>query len=95
MCFCMLEAIGEVFPESKYQRCTARFYCNVFNPRSRGQKRLHRKATAVVKKLPLYEVKGRAKKVENGILSYSDLPMNNVPVYVSTMHLYNKIYNIF
>lgn len=33
----MLEAVGEVFPEAKYQRCTVHFYRNVFSvtPRSR------------------------------------------------------------
>ena len=35
--FGMLEAIGEVFPEAKYQRCTVHFYRNVFSvtPRSK------------------------------------------------------------
>lgn len=33
----MLEAVGEVFPEAKYQRCTVHFYRNVFSvvPRSK------------------------------------------------------------
>ena len=33
----MLEAVGEVFPEAKYQRCTVHFYRNVFfvTPRSK------------------------------------------------------------
>ena len=33
----MLEAVGEVFPEVKYQRCTVHFYRNVFSvtPRSK------------------------------------------------------------
>ena len=26
----MLEAVGEVFPEAKYQRCIVHFYRNVF-----------------------------------------------------------------
>ena len=30
-CLGMLEAVGEVFPEAKYQRCTVRFYRNVFS----------------------------------------------------------------
>lgn len=30
-CLWMLEVIGEVFPEAKYQRCTIRFYRNVFS----------------------------------------------------------------
>ena len=33
----MLEAVGEVIPEAKYQRCTVHFYRNVFSvtPRSK------------------------------------------------------------
>lgn len=33
----MVEAIGQVFPEAKYQRCTVHFYRNVFSvvPRQR------------------------------------------------------------
>ena len=27
----MLEAVGEVFPEAKYQRCVVHFYQNVFS----------------------------------------------------------------
>ena len=27
----LLEAVGEVFPEDKYQRCTVHFYRNVFS----------------------------------------------------------------
>ena len=36
-CMGMLEAVGEVFPEAKYQRCTVHFYRNVFSvvPRSK------------------------------------------------------------
>ena len=36
-CLGMLEAIGEVFPEANYQRCTVHFYRNVFSatPRSK------------------------------------------------------------
>ena len=35
----MLEAVGEVFPEAKYQRCVVHFYRNVFSvvPRSKGK----------------------------------------------------------
>ena len=36
-CLGMLEAVGEVFPEARYQRCTVHFYRNVFSvtPRSK------------------------------------------------------------
>ena len=30
-CLRMLEAVGEVFPDAKYQRCTVHFYCTVFS----------------------------------------------------------------
>ena len=30
-CLGMLEAVGKVFPEARYQRCTVRFYRNVFS----------------------------------------------------------------
>ena len=36
-CLRMLKAVGEVFPEAKYQRCTVHFYRDVFSvtPRSK------------------------------------------------------------
>ena len=36
-CLGMLEAVGEVYPDAKYQRCTVHFYRNVFSviPRSK------------------------------------------------------------
>lgn len=38
-CLGMLEAVYEVFPDAKYQRCTVHFYRNVFSvvPRSKGK----------------------------------------------------------
>ena len=30
-CLVMLKAVGDVFPEDKYQRCTVHFYRNVFS----------------------------------------------------------------
>ena len=30
-CLGMLEAVGEVFPEAKYQRCVVHFYRNIFS----------------------------------------------------------------
>lgn len=35
----MLEAVGEVYPDAKYQRCTVHFYRNIFSvvPRSKGK----------------------------------------------------------
>lgn len=38
-CLGMLEAVGELCPDVKYQRCTLHFYRNVFSvvPRSKGE----------------------------------------------------------
>lgn len=36
-CLRMLEAVGEVFPEAKHQRCTVHFYQNVFTVTPRGR----------------------------------------------------------
>lgn len=36
----MLEAVGEVFPEAKYQRCTVYFYRNIFSAVPRSKVRL-------------------------------------------------------
>lgn len=38
-CLGLLEAVGEVYPDAKYQRCTVHFYRNVFSvvPRSKGK----------------------------------------------------------
>ena len=38
-CMGMLEAVGEVFPGAKYQRCTVHFYRNVFSvvPKSKAK----------------------------------------------------------
>ena len=39
-CLGMLEAVGEVFPEAKYQRCTVHFYRNVFSVTPRPKVKL-------------------------------------------------------
>lgn len=38
-CLGILEAVGEVYPDAKYQRCTVHFYRNIFSvvPRSKGK----------------------------------------------------------
>ena len=53
----MLEAVGEVFPEAKYQRCAVHFYRNVFSvtPRSKAKlvaKMLRRSMPRRVRKRP-------------------------------------------
>ena len=39
-CLGILEAVGEVFPQAKYQRCTVHFYRNVFAVMSRFKVKL-------------------------------------------------------
>jgi transposase-like protein len=39
-CLGMLEAVADVFPEAKYQRCTVHFYRNVFSVTPRGKMKL-------------------------------------------------------
>ena len=36
----MLEAVGGIFPEAKYQRCTVHFYRNVFSGMPRSKEKL-------------------------------------------------------
>ena len=82
-CLGMLEAVGEVFPEAKYQRCTVHFYRNGFSvtPRSKvnlvakmltihaqeSKRAAREKAKAVVEELRSMKLKEVAKKVEDGI----------------------------
>lgn len=58
-CLGMLEAAGEVYPESKYQRCTVHFYRNVFSvtPRSKN-----RDVSRMLKAIHAQESKGAAKR---------------------------------
>ena len=39
-CFGMLEAVGEMFPDAKYQRCTIHFYRNIFSVTPRSKMKL-------------------------------------------------------
>ena len=82
-CLGMLEAVGEVFPEARYQRCTVHFYRTVFSvtPRSKvklvakikaihaqeSKKAAREKAKAVVEQLRSMKLKEAARKVEDGI----------------------------
>ena len=78
----MLEAVGEVFPEAKYQRCVVHFYRNVFSvvPKSKvknvakmlihaqeSKKASREKAATVVAELKAMKLPEAAKKVADGI----------------------------
>ena len=80
-CLGMLEVVREVFPKTKYQRCTVHFYLSVM-PRSKvklvakmlkaihaqeSKKTVREKAKVVVKELRPMKLKEAAKKVKGGI----------------------------
>ena len=73
------EAVGEVFPEATYQRCTVHFYRNVFSVTPRSKVKLVAKMLKAIhaqknKKAAREEA---ARKVEDGIeetLTYCDFP---------------------
>ena len=54
-CLGMLEAVGEVFPDAKYQRCTVHFYRNVFSivPRSKVKLVVRRSMPRRARKQPV------------------------------------------
>ena len=80
-CLGMLESLGEVYPETKYQRCTVHFYRNVFSATPRREvsmmlKAIHaqenhevavQKAEAVADRLKELKLSGAAEIVENGV----------------------------
>ncbi len=55
----MLETIGEVFPEAKYQRCIVHFYRNVFSVVPRGRIRA---AALMLKAIHAQEDKAAARR---------------------------------
>lgn len=58
-CLGMLETLGEVFPEAKYQRCTVHFYRNIF---SVTPKRHSRKVAMMLKAIHAQESKEAARQ---------------------------------
>ena len=47
-CMGMLEAVGEVFPDAKYQRCTVHFYRNVFSVVPKSKVKIVAKYTFII-----------------------------------------------
>lgn len=58
-CLGMCEAVNEVFPEAKYQRCTVHFYRNVFSATPRNRMR---EVTRMLKAIHAQESKEAARK---------------------------------
>ena len=82
-CLGILEAVGEVFTEAKYQRCTVCFYRNVLAVTSCSKVKLVAKMLKVIqaqeskraapkrlgsdKETSFHEIEGGRKKAENGV----------------------------
>ena len=65
-CLGMLEAVGEVFPKAKYQRCTVHFYHNVFSVTPRPKVKLVAK---MLKAIPAQESKKAAREKAKAVWS--------------------------
>lgn len=65
-CLGLLEAIGEVFPESKYQRCVVHFYRNVFSVVPRGKMK---QVAAMLKAIHAQEDKAAAREKAKAVIS--------------------------
>lgn len=61
-CLGMLEAVGEVFPEAKYQRCTVHFYRNVFSVTPRSKVKLVAKMLKAIHAQESKRLHGRRQK---------------------------------
>ena len=61
----MLEAVGEVFPEAKYQRCTVHFYRNVFSVTPRSKVKL---VSQMLKAIHAQESKNAAREKANAVV---------------------------
>ena len=68
-CLGMLEAMAEVFPQAKYQRCVVHFYRNVFSATPQGKMKL---AAKMLKAIHVQEsktaAKEKAKQLEQALL---------------------------
>lgn len=64
-CMGMLEAVREVFPEAKYQRCTVHFYRNVFSVTPRSKVKL---VTKMLKAIHAQESKKAAREKAKAVV---------------------------
>lgn len=65
-CLGMLEAVVEVFPEAKYQRCTVHFYRNVFSVVPRSKVKL---AAKMLKEIHAQESKKAAREKAKAVIA--------------------------
>lgn len=64
-CLGMLETVGEVFPEGRYQRCTVRFYRDIFSVTPRFKMKLVAKR---IKAINAQECKIAARKKAKAVV---------------------------
>ena len=91
-CLGMLEAVGEVFPKAKYQRCTVHFYRNVLSvtPRSKVKlvaKMLKQSMLKRARKLSEKKQKPWRKMVLRRLRPIAISPVNTGLVSAPTMSL--------
>lgn len=65
-CLGMLEAVGEVFPEAKYQRCAVHFYRNVFSVVPKSKVRL---VAQMLKAIHAQESKNAAREKAKAVIA--------------------------
>ena len=65
-CFGMLETVGEVFPDAKYQQCTVHFYRNVFFVTPRSKMKLVAKMLKAIRAPCSGEQEGSQRKGQTG-----------------------------
>ena len=85
-CLGMLEIVGEVFPASKYQRCTVHFYRNVFSVTSRSKVKIVAK---MLNPIHAQESKKAARKVTKAVveeLQLKEAAMENVLLLAEFIH---------
>ena len=73
-CLGMLEAVGEVFPEARYQRCTVHFYHNVFSVTPRSKVKLVAK---MLKAIHAQESKKAAREIRRRTRVVGSFPDGN------------------
>ena len=65
-CMGMLEAVGEVFPDAKYQRCTLHFYRNIFSVVSKSKVKIVAK---MLKAIHAQESKKASREKANAVVA--------------------------
>ena len=88
-CLGMLKAVGEVFPETKYQRCTVHFYRNVFSVTPCSKMKVVAKMLKILLNAAPFPVAGEGafgvfRKLQKLSICHL-LPLNQLLLLVSTL----------